>query len=211
MKKPIFIAEVKTASPFDAGRMRDWPQRRSFHDLAELAVKHGDWISVHTNPLWGGCFEAIEYVRRLTDKPILAKGIHGRNDDIMRAFDCGANYVLCVDRAIWGFDEEHIFRNYQNGIGIIHELSRLDVVPAEFIDWANLRGKRFLYNRRDLRTGLHRSDHVWADFRAKCKWLGGASTIHVPKNVEQLFPGCDAFIVGSHLPLFCAALEREGE
>lgn len=92
VKKPLFIAEVKTQSPFG------FKSPYSFINLLEYAIACGDWISIHTNALWGGDFEAISFASRMTDKPILAKGLHSTDDDIQRAFDHGAHYVLTVDR-----------------------------------------------------------------------------------------------------------------
>lgn len=206
--KPIFIAEVKTKSPFDVAPRIYGPRKQSFHELAELAIKYGDWISVHTNPLWGGGYEAIEYVRRLTDKPILAKGIHSRNDDIKKAFDYGADYVLCVDRDFW--KNGHREWSEYPASNIIMELSSLDVVSADTLGQMTAMGTKVVHNRRDMKTGktIFTPD-MYAEYRAKFKWLCGASTIHVPSNVEQLFPGCDAFIVGTCLPLFCSILDSK--
>ena len=67
------IAEVKTQSPFG------YKSDKSWDELFEVANKVGDIISIHTDRRWGGSFELLQKARSLTNKPILAKGIH-KND-----------------------------------------------------------------------------------------------------------------------------------
>src|SRR5437773_245034 len=86
------IAEVKTQSPFGFVSPHPWMK------LFELAQLVGDVISIHTDRRWGGCFEYLELARSLTDSPILAKGIHASDDDVKRAVELGADYVLVVGR-----------------------------------------------------------------------------------------------------------------
>lgn len=195
-KKPIFIAEIKTQSPF--GVKND----ESFHSLMTYAIKYGDWVSVHTNPLWGGSFEAIEYVRRFTDKPILAKGIHSKNDDIQKALDYGANKVLVVDRL-----PHNLLQPPCDG-KVIFELSNLiniEKVSYDFIQWGE-----FLYNGRDLSTGLGKKSIAdYAKYREKFNWLCGASLIKSPDDVQSYYPNCDAFIVGTNLVEFCDKLKKK--
>ena len=76
MKKPLIIAEAKIKSPFGYKNTKSWI------DLFHLANKHGDMISVHTDPRWGGSPEFISIAKDLTDKPILAKGIHTEEKEI---------------------------------------------------------------------------------------------------------------------------------
>jgi indole-3-glycerol phosphate synthase len=40
--------------------------------------------------------ELISRVKQLTDKPILAKGIHSQDSEIVEAIQRGAEYVLVV-------------------------------------------------------------------------------------------------------------------
>jgi len=86
------IAEVKTKSPFG------FRSKKSWDELFRIANEHGDWLSIHTDPRWGGSFELIKKARSLTKKPILAKGIHRSDKDIKQALKLGANYVLVVGR-----------------------------------------------------------------------------------------------------------------
>ena len=92
IRKQKLVAEIKTKSPFGFSSDESWDE------LAEAAIHFGDIISVHTDPKWGGSFDLIEKVRAMTDKPILAKGIHSNDEEVREAIKRGANYVLVVDR-----------------------------------------------------------------------------------------------------------------
>jgi indole-3-glycerol phosphate synthase len=87
-----FIAEVKPRLP------SGWQSALSWGELFAIANEHGDMISVHTDPRWGGSMGLIARARRLTKKPILAKGIHATDDLVAKAFGAGADYVLVVGR-----------------------------------------------------------------------------------------------------------------
>lgn len=184
MPKPIFIAEIKVQSPFG------FRSRYSFAALMELAIKYGDWISVHTHPLWGGGPEAVQFVRRYTNKIILAKGIHETDEEIIKMLDCGADRVLAVDRYP-ALPPEQLLLEFHN----------LDDITATR---ANLHtdGYSFVYNSRDLRTGNPKKDN-WNEYRKQCKWLCQASGITHPNEVKK---DADAFIVGERLVSFCTYL-----
>ena len=47
---------------------------------------------------------------------------------------------------------------------------------------------------------------MYERYRKKCKWLCGASFIKSPSDVQKLYPGCDAFVVGENLETFCSWL-----
>ena len=152
-KKPIFIAEIKTQSPFVY--KSDFP----FHSSMEKAVRFGDWISVHTNPLWGGSFEAIEYVRKFTNKPILAKGIHSKDDDIKKALDYGADKVLVVDRF-----PANLFR--ANPDKLLIEISNFD--DFEKYSYDLVQYGQIVYNGRNLLNGLPKKLNEYPKYREKC-------------------------------------------
>lgn len=95
----ILIAEVKTQSPFG------FRSALSLQELFDLANRHGDIISVHTDMRWGGSFDLLRKARKLTTKPILAKGIHETDEEIEQAFASGANFVLVVGRISTGFKD----------------------------------------------------------------------------------------------------------
>lgn len=174
-----FIAEVKTASPFG------WRSKRSWDELFKLADRYGDMISVHTDPRWEGSFELVTKARKLTDKPILAKGIHAGDDDVRNAFDAGADYVLVVGR-----------------IPEVHPKKCLIEVNA-VADFETLpKDTKAVWNSRDLTTGGTKSES-FAQVRAAWDgWLCQASNLRTPKDVAS---GADAILVGTHLPEFAAA------
>lgn len=184
-----FIAEIKTQSPFG------FKSTVPFISLMEYAIKYGDWISVHTNPLWGGGYDVISFVRQFTDKPILAKGIHGTDDDIRMALDHGANYVLVVDRVP---DFRYVYRDK-----ILLEFSKLDDVRRIANRYEHLTPKpKFVYNSRDLRTGLPKMVNELEEV-VKLGWTCQASNIISPADVN---PNVQAFIVGECLIDYCQHL-----
>jgi indole-3-glycerol phosphate synthase len=181
-KSQIFIAEIKTKSP------SGFVATESFHELMELAIEHGDWISVHDNALWGGDFDSISFVRRYTDKPILAKGIHGTDDSIRQAIEHGADYVLVVGRVP---ESEHLKKYclYES----VDDLSATN--PTD----------KIVINQRNLRTGLL-AGSLWMEDQIKTykrtlnyNFVCQASGI---TKKEDIHPEVDAFIVGTHLKAF---------
>ncbi len=185
--KPIFIAEIKTQSPFG------YKSEHSFISLMNLAITYGDWISVHTNALWGGDYDALAFVRDMeVNKPILAKGIHGTDDDIQRALDHGANYVLVVDR----IPHEKYFDKVL--IEISH-LSDFETV-SKFYSKSPYSDLKFVHNTRELNSGLPKKRYTYPEYRENCKWLCQASGIRSLKDVNS---DANAFIVGEHLVKVC--------
>jgi|SRR5579862_3281174 len=185
-----FIAEIKTKSPFG------YTTNETFVSLMQYAIKYGDWISVHTNALWGGDYDALSFVRNNTDKPILAKGLHKTDDDIKRALDHGADYVLVVDRipnfhywnkVLFEFSTIEGFTNAMETIGdCFHPL-------------------KFVYNSRDLRTGLPKKLNEIDKVIALNQWTCQASNIVSPADVN---PNVQAFIVGECLIDYCKTSDR---
>jgi indole-3-glycerol phosphate synthase len=177
--KPIFIAEIKTQSPFG------YRSPYSFATLMETAIEHGDWISVHTNALWGGDFDAISFVRKHTKKPILAKGIHGTDFAVDKALAHGADYVLVVDRATAPTLRKFCLFEWKSF--------------ADFKEYATINrmlDRRHVCNSRDLRTGQRKLNCEMDDFAESCSWWCQASGIRKPADVH---PKANAFIVGEHL------------
>lgn len=161
----------------------------------ECAIRHGDWISVHTNALWGGDYDAISFVRQYTNKPILAKGIHGTDDEIRRALDHGATYVLTVDRYP---DKDKIHPS-----NILLEISNTNVVENNIRDNYYLRYSKYVCNSRNLRTGLPKKAWELDFYINSGVWTCQASGIKSPEQVDQRV---NAFIVGEHLVDFCKKL-----
>jgi hypothetical protein len=170
----IFIAEVKTKSPFG------WISNRSWDELFILAASIGDWISVHTDPRWGGSLELLEKARSFTSKPILAKGIHASDMEVEEAFSAGADYVLVVGR----------ISERPNLLLEPTTLDGLRAVPD---------GLRGVWNARDLSTGLRRPEPFSEAREAWPGWLCQASFVRSPADVH---PEAEAVLVGEHLPSF---------
>lgn len=179
-----FIAEVKTQSPFGFKSNRSWDY------LFELANKIGDIISIHTDPKWDGSFDLIKKARKLTNKPILAKGIHSSNEDIVKAIDCGADFVLVVGRNPNFLPNKVIIE--PNSLA---ELELLKNYP------------RIIWNQRDL---YYKSDKYTNDIMGKIEQFGNARNIYkgwlcqasLINNKFDINPDADAILVGTYLENF---------
>lgn len=171
------IAEVKTESPF--GFVSEY----SWQELLTTAEKAGDVISIHTDRRWGGSFELLAKARKLTKKPILAKGLHQTDEEIARALACGADYVLVVGR----IPAEKYFKQ------VIIEPYTLDEIKSV------PKSPKLLWNSRDLETGGLKTEMFEEARKIWDGWLCQASNI---KSVSDIKPGADAVLVGTHLHEF---------
>lgn len=147
---------------------------------------HGDIISIHTDPRWGGSFELIKKAKMLTDKPILAKGIHKNDDLVQQAVDAGANYVLVVGR----IPEIHLEKCLIEPL-TLEELKKL---PPSI---------KAVWNSRDLETGGLKTEFFEQARNIFNGWLCQASNI---KTIEDIEEGADAVLVGTHLIEFTNSL-----
>ena len=178
-----FIAEIKTKSPFGyqaSPSPGEMPDQSVENRLIELALKHGNWVAVHTDERWGGSFRLLQKVRTMTDKPILAKGIHPTDEYIKQALDCGADYVLVIGRVPPD--------QYWNRI-IIEPLTltELEPVPKDI---------KVLWNTRCPATGELKEETVEEARALREGWFCHASNIESRRDVVE---GADAFLVGEHL------------
>lgn len=179
-KKTQIIAEVKTQSPFGFRSEKSWDE------LFAIAHEIGDIISIHTDPRWGGSFDLIRTAKSLTDKPILAKGIHAIDTEVIEAIETGANFVLVVGRVPEIYTEKCLIEPYT-----LMELAAL--AP-------NLRA---VWNSRDLNTGGMKNE-TFAEARMVFKgWLCQASNIETVQDIKE---GADAVLVGTHLARFAGSL-----
>ena len=180
------IAEVKTASP------SGWKSDRSWDELFAMANEHGDMLSIHTDPRWGGSMELVARARSMTEKPILAKGIHATDDLVADAFEAGAHYVLVVGRVPAINPELCLIEPYT--------LAELRELPP---------GMRAVWNSRDLRLLLqpnNRKSETFAQARSVFPgWLCQASNITTFQDIE---PGADAVLVGTKLPEFVESIKN---
>lgn len=187
------VAEVKTISPFgyvnprvarlQEGNPYGWRAPGSLYEDMVREVEWADIISIHTNPLWGGSWEWLEQARKLTTKPILAKGFHPTIHDVRRALDLGADWVLTV------------------GWCPPHPEGAKCWVESRFAPWDMVPNMgRLVINRRDPRTGVdlgeastrEQIDHC----RAVGSWTCQASMIRRPEDVH---PGVQAVLIGEGL------------
>lgn len=188
MNKPIFIAEVKTKSPFNFKSKYDWEY------LFELANNYGDWISIHSQADFGGDTMDIVYAKDKSKKPILAKGFHRTDIEIETCLDCGADYVLVVDRIP---AEKYIDK-------CLIEFSQTWKIVAALNAYPEA---KYVYNLRNLNTGILKKHNEFPELKTRLKntWLCQASGIRAPIDVD---PRADAFIVGSYLPEYINKLEK---
>lgn len=181
---PLFIAEVKTRSPFG------FESEHSWDDLFEIAAKHGDAVAVHTSSRWGGSFDAVQQARTklLRRKLVIAKGIHPYDEEIRIALYRGADLVTVVGRrpprelapvCIWEPD-------------MLNDISH-----------ASDHTQKIMWNARDLATGEPKVEQFDTARWLHKGWMMQASFIEKPEDVH---PKADAFIVGEHLPSFVEAL-----
>lgn len=167
------IAEAKTRSPFG------WESKKSWEELFAIANEIGDIISVHTDPRWDGSFDLIAKARKLTDKPLLAKGIHASDNDITRALNAGADYVLVVGRSPGIHLDKCLIEP--------NTLEELSALPD---------GVKAVWNSRDLATGGLKSETFTQARRQFSGWLCQASNIQETSDID---PGADAILIGTHL------------
>ena len=177
------IAEVKIKSPFG------WQSDKTWEELFEVAWRTGDIISIHTDPRWGGSFELLERARKMTNKPILAKGIHATDDEIKRAISCGADWVLVVGRIPEVHQDQCMIEP--------NTLEELKKLPLDI---------SAVWNSRDLQTGGLKKEKFETARNLWSGWLCQASNI---KTIEDIVPGADAVLVGTHLLEFAESLRNK--
>lgn len=195
----LLIAEVKTVSPF--GWRSRWPREY----LLDLALEHGDWISIHTEKRWGGSVEALAEVRRRMirhgiDKPLLAKGVHGSDSDLRRVLSV-ADYALVVGRWPRTLPPELQAR-------VIFEPTISGQVPLAVRAFTALGVQpRIVLNRRSLTDGKTANDipspaTVRGTFGGNDPWLVQASFLRTDADLDD---SADAYLVGSSLVEFLEA------
>lgn len=180
---PLIIAEVKTRSPFG------WQSNKSWEELFSVAEKFGDMLSIHTDPRWGSSFELLSTARALTNKPILAKGIHALDSDIKEAVVRGADAVLVVGRQTDVHVEKCFFEP--------NSLAELFALPKDC---------HAVWNSRDLATGGNKTEQFKEARAMFSGWLCQASNI---QTIDDVRAGTDAVLVGTHLETFVRSLPTQ--
>lgn len=174
------VAEVKTKSPFGYVADKNWDEQ------FELAEEVGDIVAIHTDIRWDGSIDAIRKARKLTTKPILAKGIHETDDLLDAAVKAGADYVLVVGR-----------------IPTIHKeicwveptsLAQLKTIPEVY---------KVVWNARDISTGKPKPESFEQARELWDGWLCQASFI---RHIDDVKPGADGILVGQGLQEFVKSL-----
>jgi hypothetical protein len=211
----LVIAEVKRKSPSGEELTKN-----SFERQVELADRGGDMVSIHTNPIWEGSFTDITRARRLTDKPILAKGFHGTDDEVELALDRGADYVLVVGRE----PKSHSKRCF------IEPLTLLELEQCAEMDcWAvwNSRNLASLYALPGISIARQKFIHehipkflleLWKHEQptsgkkkesfaeARSRFNGNLCQASNLRTKDDVHPKADAVLVGTHLEEFAASL-----
>jgi indole-3-glycerol phosphate synthase len=180
--KPMqVIAEVKTHSPFG------WTSPHSWDYLFELACRVGDYVAIHTDPRWGGSMDLVRRARSMTDKLILAKGIHRTDDEVREALDAGADFVLVVGRV------PNI------------ELTKVYLEPTTLKElWRLPKRAHAVWNARNVWTGERKYETFGEARMLHQGWLCQASFI---KSWEDVDRRANAILVGTHLPEFALSLK----
>lgn len=173
MAYKTIIAEVKTQSPYGYRASKTWAE------LFAIAEPVADVLSIHTDARWGGSLQLISAARNLTSKPILAKGLHERDEDIKAALDAGATYVLVVGR-MPRFYRTHCLIEPTN-------LRHLSELPSDV---------RAVWNARDLTTGKPKQATFNQARRLFSGWLCQASNV---SSIDDIHPGANAVLIGTHL------------
>jgi indole-3-glycerol phosphate synthase len=179
------IAEVKTNSPFG------WSSEKSWDELFAIANSIADILSIHTDARWGGSFDLIKKARELTDKPILAKGIHASDAEIELAIDAGADKVLVVGR-----------------VPLVH-LDKCLIEPYTLEELALLRTDiKAVWNSRDLITGGIKKENFTDARKVFSGWLCQASNL---RTIEDIREGADAVLVGTNIEEFAESMTRNDQ
>lgn len=189
-REQTFIAEVKTQSPYG------YKSEKSFIELLNLAENFGDWISIHIDPLWGGSLEAITLAQMVTNKPILAKGLHSSDKAARQAIEYGATFSLIYDRIpdTNNISMRRVLLEFED-IDSIHRLISGDSYSKEYM---------YVHNSRDLRTGQMKNPALLNEFmNLDIRYKIQASNIKSPADVH---PNATHFIVGEGLVEFCSKL-----
>ena len=176
------IAEVKTKSPFG------FKSKESWDELFSIADKIGDMISIHTDERWGGNYDLIRKARKLTSKLILAKGIHKNDEEVKKAIEAGADFVLVVGRIPKIYREKCLIE--------VLNLEQFKDIPL---------GTKAVWNGRDLENRKIKKE-TFEEAREIWKgWLCQASFIKTWKDVRE---GTNAILVGENLVNFYKSLKN---
>lgn len=180
-KNTQIIAEVKTESPFS------FKSEKSWDELFVVANEMGDIISIHTDLRWGGSFDLIKKAKLLTNKLILAKGIHATDSEVQKAIDAGADYVLVVGRIPATHADKCLIEPLT--------LDELRTIPENL---------KVVWNSRDLSDGSMKKETFEEARKIFKGWICQASNI---KTVQDIKEGANAVLIGTNLEEFVRSLK----
>ncbi|MCX6722184.1 MAG: hypothetical protein NTY04_03265 [Candidatus Staskawiczbacteria bacterium] len=200
----IIIAEAKVWSP-----RGERLTQNSWEQQIESAGKVGRMVSVLTHPIWRRSPDDIKKARKIlpSEIKILAKGFYETDDEVQRAVDDGADFVLVVGRR----PKVHLERCFLEPL----TLAELADIPVSL--WAVWNSRdlsslkdlpgipQFLLERWKQMDGC--SDRKRESFKeARAIRLGPLCQASNLKTVADIEPGANAVLVGSHLESFAASL-----
>lgn len=134
--------------------------------------------------------DLIRRAKGMTDKPILAKGIHQDDESIKEALRAGADNVLVVGRTPNDYKLRPFCWIEPYSIG---QMGRLSLTYLDVVVW----------NSRDLGTGEVKTETFDEARRVFEGMLVQASNIH---SINDVRPGADGIIVGQNLQQFTDSL-----
>lgn len=173
------IGEVMTESPYGFKSDKSWEEQ------FEIAEKHCDIVSIYTDSRWGGSFEHLKYARSLTDKEILASGIHATDDDINHAIDEGANHVRVVGRKPEGWLRTLCWIEPLS----IRQLTSMNLVYTDVVVW----------NTQNLHTGGIKYEGFDT---ARKVFDGQLIQSNGIRQVHDVHPDANGVIINEHIESF---------
>lgn len=200
MDKQLFIAEVKTKSPFELIYNQNWDYK------FDIANKLGDIISIHTEAPWNGSFDLITKAKARTNKPILAKGYHRSILDIHNSFLCGADMVLVIRKEnedlLYLLQLERIgnFSLYEKEFVIeAVDLEQLAWLEKVRFDYHGLQGMLVVWNQRNLNSGFPKKETFK---EAREIYKGKLIQASLIKGKTDIDPNADGVLIGTNLEEF---------
>ncbi len=166
---PLIVAEIKQRSPYGWSNPLKWERQ------LDICEEVGDIISVHTDPMWGGSLEHLAAVRKLTRKPILAKGFHPTIAHVRAALE-HSDYCLTVG---WWPGNPRCWHE-------VTSLREMHYTEASHVVW----------NSRDPRTGETRPESESAVQLQRPEWLCWASNVRAADSLKREY---SAVLIGEGL------------
>ena len=190
-----FILEVKSVSP-SLGLIRE---SIDLNEYARVYGRFADGISVLTEPrFFNGSFERLAAMRRLTDRPLLAKDFIVDERQLLAARAAGADAVLLMLSVLSPEGYEKLAaRAAELGLDVLAEVSD----EAELADAAAAGARIIGINNRNLRNltiDLGRTARLAPLVPEGCLAVS-ESGIRTHADIESLGRHAECFLIGSAL------------